>query len=83
MTQPNGRNQVKSDILSLLITKHNTSCSVADLRAEIDKKAREISLKPNERTELIKEMKRTVDINDKKKSVLLQLQTRNRGKPRI
>ena len=62
MTQPNGRDQTKNDILSLLITKHNTSCSVANLRAEIDKKAKEIGLKPNERTELIKEMKKVVDI---------------------
>ena len=60
MIQPNGRDQTKDDILSLLITKHNTSCLIANLRAEIDKKARGISLKPNERTELILEMKRIV-----------------------
>ena len=59
MTQPNGRDQVKKDILSLLITKHNTSCLVADLRAEIDKKAKGIGLKPSERIELIMEMKKT------------------------
>ena len=62
MTQLNGRDQTKSDILSLLIIKHNTSCSIADLRAEIDTKAKEISLKPNERTELILEMKRVVEL---------------------
>ena len=62
MIQPNGRDQAKNDILSLLITKHDTSCLVADLRAEIDKKAKEIGLRPNERTELIKEMKKVVDI---------------------
>ena len=60
MIQPNGRDQTKDDILSLLITKQNTSCLIANLRAEIDKKAKEISLKPNERTELILEMKRIV-----------------------
>jgi hypothetical protein len=62
MIQPNGRDQTKNDILSLLITKHNTSCSVTNLRAEIDKKAKGIGLKPNERTELILEMKRMVEI---------------------
>lgn len=62
MIQPNGRDQIKNDILSLLITKHNTSYLVADLRAQIDKKAKEISLKPNERTKLILEMKRVVEI---------------------
>ena len=62
MIQPNGREQTKNDIIALLITKHDTSCLVDNLRAEIDKKAKGISLKPNERTELIKEMKRTVDI---------------------
>ena len=61
MIQPNGRDQTKSDILSLLITKHDTSCLVADLRAEIDKKAKGIGLKPNERTELIIEAKRIVE----------------------
>ncbi|MCK4526200.1 hypothetical protein KAW18_02415 [candidate division WOR-3 bacterium] len=64
MTQPNGRDQTKSDILSLLITKHDTSCSVANLRAEIDKKAKRIGLKPNERTELILEMRRIIEVRE-------------------
>jgi len=76
MTQPNGRDQAKNDILSLLITKHDTSCLVANLRAEIDRKAKEISLKPNERTELILEMKKTVKIKWKEERIVLIASTR-------
>lgn len=61
MTQPDGRNQTKNDILLLLIAKHDSSCLVDELRAEIDKKAKEIGLKPIERTELIIEMRKKVD----------------------
>lgn len=56
--QPNGRDQIKKDILLLLIAKHESSCLVDDLRAEIDRKAREIGLKTSERTELILEAKK-------------------------
>lgn len=61
MTQPNGRDQTKNDILLLLIAKHDSSCLIDNLRAEIDKKAKEIGLKPIERTELIIEMRKKVD----------------------
>lgn len=62
MIQSNGRDQAKNDILSLLITKHNTSCSVDNLRDEIDEKAKGIGLKANERTQLIIEAKKMVEI---------------------
>lgn len=67
MTQPNGRDQTKKDILTLLITKHDTLCLVANLRAEIDKKAKEIGLRPSERSELIlkvREMIKEEEMND-------------------
>lgn len=64
MVQPNGRNQTKSDILTLLITKHNTLCFVANLRAEIDKKAKEIGLTTTERTVLILEKKEMIQIKN-------------------
>ena len=64
MTQPNGRSQTKRDILTLLITKHDTSCLVADLRAEIDRKAKEIGLKTSERTELILEMRKILEVKN-------------------
>ena len=64
MTQPNGRDQTKNEILTLLITKHNTSCLVDDLRARIDKKAKEIGLRPSERNELIMEMKKIVEVRE-------------------
>lgn len=62
MIQPNGRDQIKNDILSLLITKHDTSCLVDNLRDEIDEKAKGIGLKANERTQLIIEAKKMVEI---------------------
>ena len=68
MTQPNGRDQTKDDILALLITKHDTSCLVDNLRAEIDKKAKVIGLKPSERTELIMEMRRIKKVEEEEMS---------------
>lgn len=65
MIQPNGRDQTKNDILTLLITKHNTSCLVDDLRSEIDKKAKAIGLKPSERSELILKVKEIVEVKKK------------------
>lgn len=64
MIQPNGRDQAKNDILALLITKHDTSCLVANLRYEIDKKAKEISLKTSERTELIIEAGKILEVKE-------------------
>ena len=64
MTQPNGRSQTKRDILTLLITKHDTSCLVDDLRDRIDRKAKEIGLKTSERTELILEMRKILEVKN-------------------
>ena len=64
MIQPNGRDQTKNDILTLLITKHDTSCLVDNLRAEIDRKAKEISLKTSERTELIIEAGKILEVKE-------------------
>ena len=67
MIQPNGRDQTKNDILALLIAKHDTSSLVDNLRGEIDKKAKEISLKTSERTELIIEARRILEVKNEVK----------------
>ena len=64
MNQPNERDQTKKNILSLLITKYDSSQLVDDLRAEIDKKAKKICLKTSERTELILEAKKIIEVKN-------------------
>ena len=64
MIQPNGRDQTKNEILSLLVTKYDSLRLVNDLRVEIDKKAKEIGLKTSERTGLIMEMRKIVEVKE-------------------